>query len=185
MINKLAQVMLYVNNQGEAVKFWTEKVGFQIVAEENNGPMRWIEVAPSKEKETSIILHNKEKIAKMSPGLNLGTPSLMFTTTDLEKLYSDLSGKGVKVGEIVKYGTNESIQFCRWGRKLFCSDGERGIKNKGKCPAADVSLDLSSCNYFARALFSITGFLAFLHCQYVPIRISLSTGPTFQWLKYQ
>ena len=28
MINKVGQIMLYVNNQDEAVKFWTEKVGF-------------------------------------------------------------------------------------------------------------------------------------------------------------
>lgn len=79
MIHKVGQIMLYVNNQDEAVDFWTEKVGFTVVSEENNGQgMRWIEIAPTKGAETSIILHNKEFVAKMSPGLNLGTPSLMF-----------------------------------------------------------------------------------------------------------
>ena len=79
MINKVGQIMLYVNNQDEAVKFWTEKVGFSVISEEDNGQgMRWIEIAPTKEAETSIILHNKELIAKMQPELNLGTPSLMF-----------------------------------------------------------------------------------------------------------
>lgn len=111
--------MLYVNDQDEAVKFWTEKVGFQVVAEENNGPMRWIEVAPSKEKETSIILHDKETVAKMSPGLNLGTPSLMFTTEDLEKLYRDLSGKGVKVGEIVNMGPMKVFNFADGEENYF------------------------------------------------------------------
>ena len=64
--------MLYVNNQDEAVKFWTEKVGFSVISEEDNGQgFRWIEIAPTKEAETSIVLHNKELIAKMQPELNL------------------------------------------------------------------------------------------------------------------
>ena len=37
MITKIGQIILYVNNQNEALKFWTEKVGFSIIAEENNG----------------------------------------------------------------------------------------------------------------------------------------------------
>ena len=98
----LGQVMLYVNNQDEAVKFWTEKVGFKVIAEEDNGQgMRWIEVAPTNEAETSIVLHNKELIAKMQPELHLGTPSLMFLSKNLDELYSDLSNKSVTVGEIV------------------------------------------------------------------------------------
>lgn len=49
MINQIGQIMLYVNNQDEAVQFWTETVGFQIIVEENNGQgFRWIEIAPSK-----------------------------------------------------------------------------------------------------------------------------------------
>lgn len=66
MINTLGQVMVYVNNQDEAVRFWTEKVGFTVISEENNGEeMRWIEIAPQRNSQTSIVLHNKEVIAKM------------------------------------------------------------------------------------------------------------------------
>lgn len=119
MINKLGQVMVYVSNQDEAVKFWTEKVGFEVVAEENNGEMRWIEIAPSKGNETSIILHNKEFVARMSPGMNLGTPSLMFVTEDLEKFYSDLSDKGVKVGELVNMGHIRVFNFADGEENYF------------------------------------------------------------------
>ncbi len=52
--------------------------------------MRWIEITPKKDADTSIIIHNKEFVAKMSPGLNLGTPSLMFFTENFDQLYSDL-----------------------------------------------------------------------------------------------
>ncbi|MEH6889123.1 VOC family protein [Bacillus sp. JJ864] len=112
MINKVGQIMLYVNNQDEAVQFWTEKVGFRVVSEEDNGQgFRWIEIAPIKEAETSIILHNKEFIAKMSPELNLGTPSLMFFSKNFDNLYSDLSNKNVTVGEIVNMPSGRVFNF--------------------------------------------------------------------------
>jgi lactoylglutathione lyase len=72
------------------------------MSEEDNGQgMRWIEIAPSKEAETRIILHNKELIAKMEPELNLGTPSLMFFSENLDQLYKDFSDKRITVGEMV------------------------------------------------------------------------------------
>jgi lactoylglutathione lyase len=112
MINKVGQIMLYVNNQDEAVDFWTEKVGFSVISDENNGQgMRWIEIAPSKDAETSIILHNKELVAKMSPGLNLGTPSLMFFSENLDQLHSDLSDKNITVGEIVNMPSGRVFNF--------------------------------------------------------------------------
>ncbi|WP_099355390.1 VOC family protein [Fredinandcohnia onubensis] len=111
MFSQLGQVMLYVNNQDEAVNFWTEKLGFTIVAEEDNGQMRWIEIAPKKGLETSIILHDKEFVAKMSPGLNLETPSLMFFTKNLEELHTDLSNKNITVGEIVTMPSGKVFNF--------------------------------------------------------------------------
>jgi lactoylglutathione lyase len=102
MLNRVGQIMLYVDNQDAAVEFWTEKAGFKIIAEENNGQgMRWIEVGPAGGAETSIVLHSKAFVAKMSPELNLGTPSLMFFSDNLDQLHTDLSNKNVKVGDIV------------------------------------------------------------------------------------
>ncbi|HDR8184301.1 TPA: VOC family protein [Bacillus thuringiensis] len=112
MIHKVGQIMLYVNNQDEAVNFWTEKVGFHVVTEEDNKQgMRWIEIAPKSGAETSIILHNKEVISKMSPELNLGTPSLMFFSENLDQLYTDLKNKNVTVGEMVTMPSGKVFNF--------------------------------------------------------------------------
>ncbi|UOK56289.1 VOC family protein [Bacillus sp. OVS6] len=112
MINQVGQIMVYVNNQDKAVKFWTEKVGFTVISEEENGQgMRWIEIAPANDVETSIILHNKELIAKMQPELNLGTPSLMFFTQNLEQLHSHLVNENVIVGEIVNMPSGRVFNF--------------------------------------------------------------------------
>ncbi|TQR26674.1 VOC family protein [Lysinibacillus sphaericus] len=104
--------MLYVNNQDEAKEFWTEKVGFSVISDEDNGQgMKWIEIAPTKEAGTTIILHNKELIAKMQPEMNLGTPSLMFFSEDFDKLYNDLLNKNVIVGEIVNMPSGRIFNF--------------------------------------------------------------------------
>lgn len=102
MVYQVGQIMLYVNNQDESVKFWTEKVGFSVRSEQDNGQgMRWIEIAPTKDAETSIVLHNKELIAKMQPELNLGTPSIMLFSDNLDQLYKDFKDKNITVGEMV------------------------------------------------------------------------------------
>lgn len=120
MISRVGQIMLYVNNQDEAVKFWTEKLGFTVVSEENNGQgMRWIEVAPKEEAETSLILHNKEFVAKMSSGVNLGTPSLMFFTDKLDQLHSDLKDKQVKVGDMVYMPSGKVFNFADQEENYF------------------------------------------------------------------
>ncbi|WP_299736870.1 VOC family protein [Rossellomorea sp. y25] len=112
MISKVGQIMVYVNNQDEAVNFWIEKVGFTVIAEEGNGQgMRWIEIAPSKDAETSIVLHNKELIAQMEPELNLGTPSLMLFSNNLDELYNSLSNKNITVGEIVEMPSGRVFNF--------------------------------------------------------------------------
>lgn len=112
MINMLGQVMVYVNNQDEAVKFWTEKVGFTIISEDDNGEgMRWIEIAPQKNSQTSIVLHNKEVIAKMETGINLETPSLLFFTEDIEALHAKLSNNKVIVGEIMTMPLGKTFNF--------------------------------------------------------------------------
>ncbi len=112
MINRVGQIMLYVNNQDEAIAFWTEKAGFRVISDHNDGGrMRWIEIAPSEEAETSIVLHNKQLIAELSPDLNLDTPSLMFFTKDLDKLHDDLSSKSITVGEIMTMPSGRVFNF--------------------------------------------------------------------------
>jgi lactoylglutathione lyase len=112
LINILGQVMLYVNNQDESLQFWTEKAGFTLLSKEDNGEgMKWFVVAPTNDAQTSIVLHNKELVAKMSAGVNLETPSLMFFSENLDKLYNDFSEKNITVGEIVKMPGGRVFNF--------------------------------------------------------------------------
>lgn len=110
MIEQLGQVMLYVENQEQSKKFWTEKLGFTVVSDIDNG-MRIITIAPKDEAQTSIVLHDKKKIEEMSPELNLSTPSLMFYAQNLEELYEDFKAKGITVGEFMKMPFGKVFNF--------------------------------------------------------------------------
>ena len=112
LISKLGQVMLYVDDQDKAVEFWTEKAGFSVLADRGKDEgMRWIEIASSKDADTTIVLHDKAIVVKMSPELNLDTPSLMFYTNDLDKLYADFNEKGVTTGDIVDMDFGRVFNF--------------------------------------------------------------------------
>lgn len=47
----------------------------------------------------------------MSPELNLGTPSLMFFSENLDQLYADLKNKNVTVGEMVTMPSGKVFNF--------------------------------------------------------------------------
>ncbi|HYG57825.1 MAG TPA: VOC family protein [Symbiobacteriaceae bacterium] len=112
MINRIGQIMLYVNDQDKAVRFWTEKAGFVVVGEDNGVQgIRWTEIAPAQGAQTSFVLHDKEVIARMEPELNLGTPSIMFYTNDLDGLYQAFQEKGITVGELVTIPTGRVFNF--------------------------------------------------------------------------
>ena len=98
---QLAQLMLYVENQKEIRDFWVKHFDFVVKNEVMNGDMYMIELLPHANAETTIILHNREQIMKMSPELDMATPSLLFATSDLEKLHARLVAANVTVGEIV------------------------------------------------------------------------------------
>lgn len=120
MISNIGQIMLYVDNQDEAVRFWTDVVGFQIVSEQNNGQgMKWIELSPSTVASTNIIIHDKKVIAEMSPELQLGTPSLMFYSDKLEELYKHFKDQNVTVGDLVDMPGGKVFNFADFEGNYF------------------------------------------------------------------
>lgn len=120
----IKQVMLYVNNQQATAEFWVEKLGFVIIANETNGGFQYIEIKPSSEAQTSIVLHNKEVIAKMSPEINLSTPSLMFSVNDVAAEHQRLQEAGVKVGVLTTMPFGTVFNFCDLEENYFAVSGK-------------------------------------------------------------
>ncbi|AMY05108.1 VOC family protein [Staphylococcus condimenti] len=111
MINQLDQVMLYVYDQEAAKNFWIEKLDFVEVSDISNQAIRTIVLKPTKASQTEIVLHDKAKVEAMSLGISTDTPSLMFGTDDIDKLYADFQSKGIFIGELVESPQGRVFNF--------------------------------------------------------------------------
>ena len=111
MISKIGQVMVYVRNQDAAVAFWTEKMDFVVIQDAETDGMRWIEIAPRNDAETSFVLQDKNLLEQMDTGLSLETPSLLFYADQFEQLRNGLADKGVTVGDIIEMPNGRTFNF--------------------------------------------------------------------------
>ncbi|EAG3744849.1 VOC family protein [Listeria monocytogenes] len=112
MVEKIGQVMLYVENQAAVRDFWIEKLDFVVVSEEVvNGEIQWIEIAPTKGVETTFVLQNKKKVAEMNPEMNLGTPSILLFGNNVAELYEEYKDKGITVGDLVDLPMGRVFNF--------------------------------------------------------------------------
>lgn len=112
MINKNVQVMIYVKDVEEVAKFWAEKVGFtKLETNMMENEILSIEIKPTNDADISFILFNCEIVKKFSPEISLATPSILFSSCDLQKTRNELISKGVTVGEIVDMGGRLSFNF--------------------------------------------------------------------------
>lgn len=108
MINSIAKITLYVENQDEAKRFWTEKMGFQVRLEQQMGPdMKWLEVGPDRESTAVFVLYERKLMEAQNGEVNTGHPSVILSASDLKGTHERLVNNGVRVEDIVKmpYGS--------------------------------------------------------------------------------
>ncbi|MGM9926790.1 MAG: VOC family protein [Bacillus sp. (in: firmicutes)] len=125
MINKIGKITIYVNDQAAAKTFWTEKMGFVVKFEQQMGPnMTWLEVGPSESEFTTFVLYDKNAMKKQNPSTNVGHPSILLSTTDIEKAYAEMKEKGIEVGQLMKmpYGSMFSFKDHEGNRYILRED---------------------------------------------------------------
>jgi Lactoylglutathione lyase and related lyases len=112
MINKIGKITLYVNNQEEAKKFWTEKLNFIVKFEQSMGPnMKWIEVGPSQDEFTTFVLYDKNLMKAQNPSTNVSHPSILLSTSDLDNAYNKMKENGVTVGQMMSMPYGKMFSF--------------------------------------------------------------------------
>jgi predicted enzyme related to lactoylglutathione lyase len=91
---------LYVNDQGKALKFYTEILGFVRKADITAGKYRWLTVvSPEDPDGTQLILEpNENPVAKayQEALFKQGIRATMFLVDDIQKEYERLKKLGVK-----------------------------------------------------------------------------------------
>ncbi|WP_442600151.1 VOC family protein [Neobacillus sp. D3-1R] len=107
MINKFGKITVYVNDQQEAKDFWLNKMNFVLKFEQAMGPnISWIEVGPSEDEFTTLVLYSKAAMEKQNPS-KVAHPSILFSTTDVEASYEKMKQNGVEVENMLRmpFGT--------------------------------------------------------------------------------
>lgn len=95
-----------VSDLDTAKDFYAGKLGFDVVTDQQNGPIRWLQLAP-KGAETSVVLANHTPAA---PGSLQG---LILATADLDGDCAALREAGVDV---------DGPQDLPWGRQAVITD---------------------------------------------------------------
>ena len=105
MITKVSHSFIYVLNQEEALNFYTEILGFRLVANIPLGPgKRWLSVSPPNQPELEIVLmkamegpfFSKEAAKEVNKLVSNGTFGwCVFECKDIYATYEELSRKGV------------------------------------------------------------------------------------------
>lgn len=111
MIQSIGQVMLYVTDVEASAQFWKEKMGFERVERQEQVPQVSYIVAPKADSDVQFVLHDKAEVAKMNPGMNLDTPSILMVADNLDQYQADLVAKGVEANPVMDLGFMKVFNF--------------------------------------------------------------------------
>ncbi len=97
---KIKVMSLYVDDQENALRFYTEVLGFQKKADFSQGPFRWLTVASPEESdgtELQLALNNNPVAKAYQQAIfQQGQPAAMFYTDDLQADYERMKARGVE-----------------------------------------------------------------------------------------
>jgi len=97
---KIKLTSVYVDNQDNALRFYTEVLGFVKKADFSQGPFRWLTVASPEEPdgtELQLALNNNPAAAAYQQALfQQGQPAAMFFTDDLQADYERMKARGAE-----------------------------------------------------------------------------------------
>lgn len=113
---RLKHVVISVIDADRALKFYTEKMGFQKLADNPCGDGRWIELKVDRG-DTCIVLFNGQEQQKTVGGFS----NIVFSCEDIEEATRQLKEKGVTIvqgpvqeewGSFTLFKDSEGNQFC-------------------------------------------------------------------------
>jgi catechol 2,3-dioxygenase-like lactoylglutathione lyase family enzyme len=105
MIKDVPLTGIFVNDQDEALHFYTNKLGLQKIQDEPYGEgTRWITVSPADMKIRIVLKKAEKEHEKAMVGRSDGPPVLTLGTDDVRSAYKALRERGVRfLGEPYRY----------------------------------------------------------------------------------
>ena len=96
MIDAVATICIFVNDQDKAKAFYTDVLGFELRQDSPMGESRWLAVAP-KGARTEIILYKMDQNWEHYRQVMGKSQAITFNVTDIKGLRADLKAKGVRI----------------------------------------------------------------------------------------
>src|SRR5579864_7184121 len=94
---KIKVTSVYVDNQDNALRFYTEVLGFAKKTDFSQGPYRWLTVAPAEEPdgtELQLALNNNPAAKAYQQAMfQQNQPAIMFFTDDVKGDYDRIKGR--------------------------------------------------------------------------------------------
>jgi predicted enzyme related to lactoylglutathione lyase len=95
VVGGVTKVVVEVDDQERAKRFWTEQLGFELVQDTPYGEERWLEVrTPDKAVILVLGLRQGERPPAQHP--SLPTSNVFFYAEDLQQTYQELRARGVE-----------------------------------------------------------------------------------------
>lgn len=94
-----------------AARFWNEKVGFERVERQEQGPQVSYVIAPKVDSDVQFVLHDKAAVAEMHPEMFLGIPSILMASADVEKPTKNLSNAVSMPTQLWIFGFMKTFNF--------------------------------------------------------------------------
>jgi predicted enzyme related to lactoylglutathione lyase len=104
MIQRVSHTSVFVLDQDRARTFYTEKLGFEVRADQRMGPFRWLTVAPKGQPGFELILMPIQPTPTMDEATSQTVRGLVqkgvlgggvLATADCRKTYEELRARGV------------------------------------------------------------------------------------------
>ena len=100
MICKVNRITVVVANQEEALRFYTEKLGFEKRNDEQTGTGdRWVTVAPMYEHDVEVVLQPVDRFEggerERHEAMIGRSPEMVFGVDDCREAYNELRDRGV------------------------------------------------------------------------------------------
>src|SRR5436309_4331280 len=92
MITKIATAAVYVENQRNAVEFWTKQVGFEVHREKPMGPdASWLELGPAGA-ESCLVIYPRSMMKDWAER----KPSIVFECENMRETFERMHGRGIR-----------------------------------------------------------------------------------------
>jgi predicted enzyme related to lactoylglutathione lyase len=94
VIEGVQKLVVEVEDQDRALRFWTEAMRFEVAQDVRYGEERWLEVR-TPDKNTNLVLTLRQGELPTAPDI-LPTSNIFFYCDDLPRTYEELRARGVE-----------------------------------------------------------------------------------------